>query len=83
MPRPDVRTGHCVTAKCSWLRTVAARCSPEPDDYPTWLRWVVYTLGIMLLAALTAYAVIRAREIINYRRKQKRSTESGHRAAPN
>lgn len=46
--------------------------------YPTGLRWVVYTLGIMFLAALAAYAVIRAREIVNYRRQQKGSPESGH-----
>ena len=31
---------------------------------------VDYTLGIMFLATLAAYAIIRVREIVNYRRNQ-------------
>ena len=44
---------------------------------------VVYTLGVMFLATLAAYAVIHAREIVNYRRQQKGRPKSGHRSAPN
>ncbi|HEY2985624.1 MAG TPA: hypothetical protein VGJ38_15825 [Jatrophihabitantaceae bacterium] len=38
--------------------------------YPTWLRWIDYTLGMMFLATLATYVVLRARELISYRRAQ-------------
>jgi hypothetical protein len=60
---------------CGALTFIAAALVDAPRGffdlhYPTWLRWVVYTLWIMFLATLAAYVVIRAREIINYRRNQ-------------
>jgi hypothetical protein len=38
--------------------------------YPTWLRWIDYTLATGFFVALAAFLVLRGRDVVAYRRQQ-------------